>query len=116
MSRHPSVHPYDHPSISSWSVYTDRTKKEWNKNAVRQRIIYISVVNFFLLFFILGFSDLSTLILFLSQQLKKLGWVFFFFLILFNILFEFFNVFYTAIIFYYSSMDAKASSHETHFY
>jgi len=60
----------------------------------------------------LGFLDLSTLILSLSQQLKELGWAFFsFFLfeILFGIL-EIFNAFYIAIIFYYSSMDARASS------
>jgi len=51
------------------------------------------------------------LILSLSQQLKKLGWAFFFFVeILFRIL-EIFNAFYIAIIFYYSSMDARTSSH-----
>ncbi len=43
----------------------------------RRRIIYISVLIYFL---ILGFSDLGTLILSLSQQLKELGWAFFFFL------------------------------------
>jgi hypothetical protein len=59
----------------------------------------------------LGFLDLGTLILSLSQQLKELGWAFFFFFfeILFRIL-EIFNAFYIAIIFYYSSMDARASS------
>jgi len=60
----------------------------------------------------LGFLDLGTLILSLSQQLKELGWAFsfsFFFEILFKIL-EIFNAFYIAIIFYYSSMDARASS------
>jgi len=74
----------------------------------RQRIIYISVV---ILFLILGFLDLGTLILSLSQQLKELGWAFFFvlFLNLFRIL-KIFNAFYIAIIFCYSSMDAKASS------
>jgi len=58
----------------------------------------------------LGFLDLGTLILSLSQQLKELGWAFFsFFEILFRIL-GIFNAFYIAIIFYYSSMDARASS------
>jgi hypothetical protein len=47
----------------------------------------------------LGFLDLGTLILSLSQQLKELGWAFlFFFEILFRIL-EIFNAFYIAIIF-----------------
>jgi hypothetical protein len=58
----------------------------------------------------LGFLDLGTLILSLSQELKELGWAFFFFFeILFRIL-EIFNAFYIAIIFYHSSMDARASS------
>jgi hypothetical protein len=58
----------------------------------------------------LGFLDLGTLIPSLSQQLKELGWAFFFFFeILFGIL-EIFNAFYIAIIFYYSSMDARVSS------
>jgi len=62
---------------------------------VQWRIIYISVVNFSL-----------------SQQLKELGWAFFFFFfeILFRIL-EIFNALYIAIIFFYSSNDARASSH-----
>jgi hypothetical protein len=58
----------------------------------------------------LGFLDLGTLIMSLSQQLKELDWGFFFFFeILFKIL-EVFNAFYIAIIFYYNSMDARASS------
>jgi len=60
----------------------------------------------------LGFLDLGTLILSLSQQLKELSWAFFsflFFEILFKIL-EIFNAFYIAIIFYYNSMDARMSS------
>jgi len=80
------------------------------RHGVQTRIIYISVVNFFLIFiFILGFLDLSTLIQSFSQQLKELGWGFFFLEILFRIL-EIFNIFYIAIIFYYSSMDARTSS------
>jgi len=111
---HVSRHSSGHPSISSWSIYSDETEKEWNTDAVRQRIIYISVVNFYFFIFlilILGFLDLGTVILSLSQQLKELGWAFFllFFEILFRIL-EIFNAFYIAIIFYYNSMDARASS------
>jgi hypothetical protein len=81
---HPSCHPSGHPSVSSWSVYFDKVEKEWNTDAVWQRIIYISVVvlfiYFFLNFLILGFLNLGTLILSLSQQLKELGGAFFFFL------------------------------------
>jgi hypothetical protein len=80
LSRHSSVHSFGHPSVSSWSVYSDGAGKEWNTDATQRRIIYISVVNLFLfLIFTLGFLDLGTLILSLSQQLK--GWVglFFFF-------------------------------------
>jgi hypothetical protein len=113
LSRHPSVHLSGHPSILSWSIYSDGAEKEWNTNVAWRGIIYISVVNlFFFKFFICGFLDLGTLILSLFQQLKELGWVFFFFffLNLFRIL-ENFNVFYIAIIFYYSSMDARTSSH-----
>jgi hypothetical protein len=58
----------------------------------------------------LGLLNLGTFILSLSQQLKELGWAFFFFFeILFRI-FEILNAFYIAIIFYYSSMDARATS------
>jgi hypothetical protein len=115
LSRHSSVHPSNYPFVTSWSVYFDGSKKEWNTNVARRRIIYISVVNFYFYFLILilGFLDLGTLILSLSQQLKELGWAFFFFFffeILFRIL-KIFNAFYIAIIFYYSSMDARASSH-----
>jgi hypothetical protein len=56
----------------------------------------------------LGFLDLGTLILSIFQQLKELGWAFFFFEILLKIL-EIFNAFYFATIFYYSSMDARAN-------
>ncbi len=84
LSHHPSVHLSDHPSISSWSVYFDRVEKEWNTDAMRRRIIYISVVIlFYFIFYILGFLDLGTLILSLSQQLKELGWAFFFFFLKF---------------------------------
>jgi hypothetical protein len=102
--RHPSIHSSGHPSVPSWSVYSEGVEKEWNTDTPPWRIIYISVVNFyFLKFFILGFLDLGTLIVSLSQQLKELGWAFFFcfFEIFFRIL-EIFNVFYIAIIFYYS--------------
>jgi hypothetical protein len=75
LSHHPSVHPSGHPSVSSWFVYFEGAEKEWNTDAMRRKIIYISVVNFILFYFIiLGFLDLGTLILFLSQQLKELGW------------------------------------------
>jgi hypothetical protein len=46
LSRHPSIHSSSHPSVASWSVYSDGVEKEWNTDAARQRIIYISVVNF----------------------------------------------------------------------
>jgi hypothetical protein len=66
-------------------------EKEWNTDAAWQRIIYISVVNYlFIYLFILGFLDLGTLILSLSQQLKELGWAFFFFF--FEILFRIFEI------------------------
>jgi hypothetical protein len=47
LSRHPSVHSSSHPSVPSWSVYSDVAKKEWNTDTAQQRIIYISVVNYF---------------------------------------------------------------------
>jgi len=78
LSHYPFVHSFDHPSVSSWSVYFDGAEKEWNTDVTQRRIIYISVVNLFLfLFLFLGFLDLGTLILSLSQQLKELGWTFF---------------------------------------
>jgi hypothetical protein len=96
LSCHPSVHLSDYPFVSPWSVYFDRAEKDWNTNTARQRIIYISVVkNIYLFFFILGFLDLGTLILSLSQQLKELGWASLFsfcFEILFRIL-EIFNAY-----------------------
>jgi hypothetical protein len=52
LSCHPSIHPFGHPSVPSWSVYSNGAEKEWNTNALWQRIIYISVVNFiFLIYF-----------------------------------------------------------------
>jgi hypothetical protein len=79
LSHHPSVHPSGHPSVPSWFVYSDTAEKEWNTNTMQWKIIYISVLNFYFIFiFILGFLDLGTLILSLSQQLKELGWAFFF--------------------------------------
>jgi len=98
--------------LGSWSIYSDGVEKEWNTDATRWRIIYISVVYFYFYFYFLFWGlDLGTLILSLSQQMKELGSAFFFlfFEILFTIL-EIFNVFYIAIIFYYSSMDARTSS------
>jgi len=67
-----------YPSVPSWSIYFDEVEKEWNTDMVWQRIIYISVVNF-ILFLILEFLDLGTLILSLFKQLKELDWFFFFF-------------------------------------
>jgi hypothetical protein len=81
---------------------------EYRRSAMENNIYQCCKFLFLFLFFILGFLDLGTLILSLSQQLKELGWAFFF-EILFRIL-EIFNAFYIAIIFYYSSMDARASS------
>jgi len=50
LSCHPSAHSSDPPFVPSWSVYSDGAEKEWNTDATRQRIIYISVVNFILFF------------------------------------------------------------------
>ncbi len=50
LSHHSSVHLFDHPFVSSWSVYSDGAEKEWNTDAMRKRIIYYSVVIFFLIF------------------------------------------------------------------
>ncbi len=84
---------------------------EYRCGAMENNIYYCCKFFFSFLFFILGFLDLGTFILSLSQQLKELGWAFFFFFleILFRIL-KIFNAFYIAMIFYYSSMDARASS------
>ncbi len=46
-----SVHPFGHPSIPSWSIYSDGAEKEWNRDAIRWRIIYINVVNFYFYFY-----------------------------------------------------------------
>ncbi len=51
LSHHPFIHPFGHPSILSWFVYSDGAEKEWNTNAVRWRILYISVVIFILYFY-----------------------------------------------------------------
>jgi hypothetical protein len=45
LSHHLSVHPSDYSFVSSWFVYFDELRKEWNTNAAWWRIIYISVVN-----------------------------------------------------------------------
>jgi len=111
LSCHPSVHPFDHPPIPSWSVYSDRAEKEWNTDAARRRIIYISVINFIFIFiFYFGVFGLryTNPVSFSTTERVGLGFLFFF-EILFRIL-EIFNAFYIAIIFYYSSMDARASS------
>jgi len=114
MFRHPFVHPFDHPFIPSWFVCSNRAEKEWNTDTARWRIIYISVVkNFIFLFFYFGvFGRRYTHpISFSTTERVGLGFIYFYFFeILFKIL-EIFNAFYIAIIFYYSSMDARASSH-----
>ncbi len=46
-------HPFGHPSILSWFVYSDGVEKEWNTNMAWRRIIYISVVNFYFYFYFL---------------------------------------------------------------
>jgi hypothetical protein len=47
-SFHPSVssfiHSSDHPSIPSWSVYSDRAEKEWNTDTTWRRIILIFII------------------------------------------------------------------------
>jgi hypothetical protein len=48
--KHHFIHLSCHPSVPSWSVYSNGAKKEWNTDAAWQRIIYYSVVNFFLKF------------------------------------------------------------------
>jgi len=109
LSRHSSVHPFGHPSLSSWSVYFDRQKKEWNTEVAWWRIIYISVVNFYFYFYfyfeVFGLRYTHP-VSFSTTERVGLS---FFFEILFRIL-EIFNAFYIVIIFYYSSMDIRASS------
>ncbi len=39
LSRHPFVHPSDHPSVSSWSVYSDGVEKEWNTDVAPRKIM-----------------------------------------------------------------------------
>jgi len=51
-SFHPFVPSSICPSVSSWFIYSD--EKEWNIDAVRQRIIYINVVNFYFYFGVFG--------------------------------------------------------------
>jgi hypothetical protein len=46
---HPSIQLSGHPFILSWSVYSNRVKKEWNTDTTWWRIIYISVVHFFII-------------------------------------------------------------------
>ncbi len=48
---HLSHHSSDHPSVPSWSLYSDEAEKEWNIDAAQWRIIYISVVNFYFIYF-----------------------------------------------------------------
>jgi hypothetical protein len=104
-SFHPSVLSSIRPSVWSSIRLVMVCLLRWGKERVEYR--HGAVENNIykcckFLFFILGFLDLSTLILSLSQQLKELGWAFFFlffFEILFRIL-EIFNAFYIAIIFF----------------
>jgi hypothetical protein len=87
-------------------------EKEWNTNVAGWRIIYISVVNFILFYFYFGVFGLRYTHPISFSTTERVGLAFFFFFvfeILFRIL-EIFNAFYIAIIFYYSSMDARASS------
>jgi hypothetical protein len=46
LPHHSSVHLSDHPSVLSWSVYSDGAEKEWNTDRARRKIMYISVINF----------------------------------------------------------------------
>jgi hypothetical protein len=39
--------------LRSWSIYSNGVEKEWNTDAVRWRIIYISVVYIFFIFYFL---------------------------------------------------------------
>jgi hypothetical protein len=109
LSHHPSIHPSDHPFVLSWSVYSNGANKEWSTHATQWRIIYISVVNFYFYFYFGVFGLTYTHpVSFSTTERVGLGF-FFVFEILFRIL-EIFNVFYIVIIFYYISMDARASS------
>jgi hypothetical protein len=85
-SFHPSILSSIHPSVRSFicpvmvCLFWHGEERVEYRHDTRQRIIYVNVVIlFYFLFFILGFLDLGTLILSLFQQLKELGWVFFFF-------------------------------------
>ncbi len=113
LSCHSSVHPSGHPSISSWSVYSDEAEKEWNADTARLRILYISVViyiYYFIFYFgVFGFKYTHPVSFSTTERVGLGFFSFFLFEILFGIL-EIFNAFYIAIIFYYSSMDARASS------
>jgi hypothetical protein len=35
-SFHPSVHPFGHPFVLSWSVYSDRAEKKWNTDTTQR--------------------------------------------------------------------------------
>jgi len=87
-------------------------EKEWNTDTVWRRIIYINVEILFFYFYF-GFSGLRYThpVSFSTTERVGLGFFFFsFFLKIFFRTLEILNAFYVAIIFYYSSMDAKASS------
>jgi hypothetical protein len=99
--------PVIHPSRLGLFIPTG-AEKEWNTDAMWWRIIYISVVNFFLNFYF-GFFGLRYTHPISFSTTERVGLGFFFFEILFRIL-EIFNAFYIVVIFYYSSMDARASS------
>jgi hypothetical protein len=54
VGKHHFIHLSHHPSIPSSFVYSDGAKKEWNIDAARRRIIYISVVILFFNFGVFG--------------------------------------------------------------
>ncbi len=81
-SFHPSILSSIHPSIQSsicpvmvCLLRGGEERVEYRCGAAENNIY--QCCKFLFLFFILGFLDLGTLILFLSQQLKELGWAFF---------------------------------------
>jgi hypothetical protein len=98
LSCHSSVHPPGHPSVPSWSVYFDRAKKEWNTDAVRQRIIYISVVNilfYFIYLFYFGVFELRYTHPISFSTTERVGLGFFFFFLKFYIEYWKFSMFFT---------------------
>jgi hypothetical protein len=43
LSRHPFVHPSDHPSVPAWSVYFDEAEKEWNQHPPTHQLVILSM-------------------------------------------------------------------------